>query len=171
MRERAESRRKIEKGIEKRKRESGDRAKHMGLVVKDKKTVADTSRKLRLSTTSEGAREVKQAIKKAAKETAKEFENQNKDLDKKIKESKKAEKDLQQRTKNAKRDAVDSKTAAGHIKEAKAAKNLATRAEHAAKKDAEFTKKQKRRQEHDRNNSEKRREKQKRQLTNTKLKW
>jgi translation elongation factor EF-Ts len=39
--EKAESRGKIKEGIQRRKLESNERAKHMGLAVDDKKTVAD----------------------------------------------------------------------------------------------------------------------------------
>jgi hypothetical protein len=171
MIEKAESRGKIKEGINRRKLESDKRAKHMGLVVDDKKTVADTSQKLRLSTTSEGAREVKSAIKKAAQETKIEFEKQNKDLEKKMQECKKAEKDLKQRTESAKKDAQDAKKAAGHVKETKAAKAQALKAEHAATKDGVFVKDQRHKQERDRKKSEERRDKQRSQLQNAKLKF
>ncbi|MBC8509620.1 MAG: hypothetical protein H8D34_32635, partial [Chloroflexi bacterium] len=73
MREIAESRDKIKEGIKKRELTIDDRARHMGLVVKDKQQVVDASRKLRLSTTSEGAEAVKQAIRKAAQAADAEF--------------------------------------------------------------------------------------------------
>ena len=92
MKERAETRKNIEKGIEIRKRESNDRAKHMGLIVDDKKTVAKTSRQLFLSSTIEGAEKVKQALRKAAKIVHNEFEKQNRDLQEKINKCRKAEK-------------------------------------------------------------------------------
>ena len=171
MMERAESRGKIKEGIRRRKLESDDRAKHMGLVVDDKKTVADTSKRLKLSTTSEGAKEVKDAIKKAGQETQKEFEKQNRDLEKKVQECKKAEKDLQQRTDSAKKDAHDAKGAAGRVKETKGARSQAVQAEHAAVKDGQFTNDQRQKQELDRKKSEERRNKQKSQLANANLKW
>jgi len=171
MLEKAESRGKIKEGINRRKLESDKRAKHMGLVVDDKKTVADTSKKLRLSTTSEGAREVKSAIKKAAQETKSEFEKQNKDLEKKMQECKKAEKDLKQRTQSAKKDTQETKKAAGHVKETKAAKAQAIQAEHAAAKDGAFVSDQRHKQERDRKKSEERRDKQRSQLQNAKLKF
>ena len=55
MREQAESRKKLKEGIDKRKTATDDRANHMGLAVDDKKTIADTSQKLRLGGTKEGA--------------------------------------------------------------------------------------------------------------------
>jgi type IV secretory pathway VirB10-like protein len=171
MIEKAESRDKIKEGIQRRRLESDERAKHMGLVVEDKKTVADTSNKLRLSTTSEGAQEVKGAIKKAAQETKSEFERQNNDLEKKMQECKKAEKDLQQRTESAKKDAQDAKQAAGRVKETKGAKGQALAAEHAAVKDGKFVSDQRQKQELDRKKSEERRAKQKGQLENAKLKF
>jgi hypothetical protein len=143
----------------------------MGLAVDDKKTVADTSNKLRLSTTSEGAQEVKDAVKKAAQETHKEFEKQNKDLEKKMQECQKAEKDLQQRTDSANKDAQDAKGAAGRIKETTGARSQALTAEHAAVKDGKFVSDQRQRQELDRKKSEERRNKQKSQIDSAKLKF
>ena len=171
MMEKAESRGKIKEGIQRRKLESNERAKHMGLAVDDKKTVADTSNKLRLSTTSEGAQEVKDATKKAAQETHKEFEKQNRDLEKKMQECQKAEKDLQQRTDSANKDAQAAKGAAGGIKETKGAQSQALAAEHASVKDGKFTSEQRQRQELDRKKSEERRKKQKSELDNAKLKF
>jgi len=101
MSKKLESRRELEAGIEKRKLTVDDRAKHMGLVVKEKKNIADASRQLRLSTTSEGADAVMQAIREAAQATHREFQNQNTDIEKRFGECKKAEQDLLQRTKAA----------------------------------------------------------------------
>jgi len=171
MMEKAEGRDKIKDGIQRRKLESDERAKHMGLVVGDKKTVADTANKLRLSTTSEGAQEVKDAVKKAAQETHQEFEKQNRDLEKKMQECQKAEKDLQQRTDNANKDAQDTQGAVGHIKETESARNQEQAAAQAASKDGKFTSEQRQRQELERKKSEERRNKQKRDLDNAKLKF
>ena len=171
MAEKAESRDKIKDGIDKRKRETDDRAKHMGLVVDDKKNVADTSRKLRLATTSEGAEAVKSAIKDAAKATDQEFGKQNQVLDKKLTDCTKAEEDLRRRTDSADKDAGDAKATAGRIKETNDAKKTLAKAEGAAKDDAKFTKNEQTRQKNERTKSEKRREQQKKQITGTKLKW
>ena len=90
MTQKSESRSKIEGKGKERKRGIDDRARHMGLVVAEKKQVADASRQLRLSTTSEGAQAVKKAMKEAAKAADKEFDSQNHDIEKKFGECKKA---------------------------------------------------------------------------------
>ncbi len=171
MKERAETRRNIEKGIETRRRESEDRAKHMGLIVGDKKTVAKTSRKLFLSSTVEGVDKVKKALERAAKTVHDEFKKQNRDLQKKIDKCRKAEENLDERAKDARKDAVKVNKAAGHIKETKKAQHLAIQAEHAAVNDAGYIEKKKALQKKERESSERRRKKQKRQLKNAKLKW
>ena len=171
MKEVAESREKIKEGIEKRKQESDDRAKHMGLVVREKKTVADTSRKLRLSTTSEGAEAIKQAIRKASETISREFGKQEKDMEVVMDKCRKAEKDLHQRTRSAKEDAHEVSSAASQIKEAKSARDLANRAERIAKDDARFTDDRMKRQEDDRKRSQRRQGQQKEELRNIRLNW
>ena len=57
MRIKLESRDKLKDGVDKRKRGLDDREKHMGGVVKEKKAIADASRKLRFPT-KEGAAEI-----------------------------------------------------------------------------------------------------------------
>lgn len=171
MSKKLESRREIETGIEKRKRSVDDRAKHMELVVKEKKNIADASRQLRLSTTSEGADAVMQAIKEAAQATHQEFQKQNTDIEKRFGECKKAEQDLLQRTKAAKSDASKAGAAAKRVKETKEAEKLLTTAEKAATTDGEFTDKQGTRQKKERTGAEQRRSLQKQQLVNTTLAW
>ena len=171
MKERAETRKNIEKGIEIRRLESKDRAKHMGLIVDDKKTVAKTSRKLFLSSTTEGAEKIKQALRKAAKTVHDEFKKQNRDLQKKISKCRKTEENLAQRAKDARKDATKVNKAAGHIKETKKARHLAVQAEHAAINDANYIDREKALQKRERKISEKRREQQKMRLMAAKLKW
>ena len=171
MKERAETRKNVEKGIEIRRRESEDRAKHMGLIVDDKKTVAKTSRKLFLSSTLEGAEEVKKALRKAARIIHDEFKRQNTDLQKKINKCRKAEENLGKRGKDARKDAAKVSKAAGHIQETKKAQRLAVQAEHAAINDANYIDREKALQKRERQISEKRREQQKRRLMAAKLKW
>ena len=171
MTQKLESRRKIEGNVEKRKCRIDDRARHMGLVVAEKKQVADASRQLRLSTTSEGAQAVKKAMKEAAKAADKEFDSQNHDIEKKFGECKKAEQDLRDRTKSAKHDAAKAKGAADCVKETKEARKLMHAAEKAATDDASYTDSQKNRQKKDRTESTKRRDTQKSQLANARLAW
>ena len=171
MRELTESRDKIRKEIEKRKSTIDDRAKHMGLVVKDKQQVVDTSRKLHLSTTSEGAEAVKQAIWKAAQAADAEFARQNTVIENKFTECKQSESDLRNRTKLARDDASKVRSAAGQVKETKDAQNLMGTAEKAATDDAAFTAERKKHQERIRAQSQGRRDRQKRQLMQMELRW
>ena len=171
MTQKLENRHKIEGGVKERKRGIGDRAKHMSLVVAEKKRVADASRQLRLSTTSEGAQAVKKAIKEAAQATDKEFDGQNRDIEKKFGECEKAEQDLRDRTQSAKHDASKAKGAAGHVKEAKETRKLMHMAEKAATDDAAYTDRQKKRQEKDRTDGTRLRDTQKRQLASARLAW
>ncbi len=138
MSDRPEFHENIEKGIEKFKRESEDRARHMGLVVDDKKTVAHTTRKLFLSSTIEGAEKVKQALRKAAEVVYAEFQKQNMDLQKKINKCRGAEKKLGVRAKNAKRDAFKIEQGVHKLTESEKAKRLAVHAEHAALNDGKY---------------------------------
>jgi len=171
MRERPETHENIEKGIEIRKRESEDRARHMGLVVDDDKTVVKTSRKLLLSSTVEGAEKVKHALKKADMAARVEFEKQNRDLQTNITKCRDAEKQLNRRAKNAKRDAFKIEKAANKIKEEEKAKRLVIHAEHETIKEGKYIDVKKAQQKRDRKKSENRRVKQKRQLLAAKLKW
>ena len=170
MRVKPESRRELKDGVDKRKRGVDDRGKHMGRVVKEKKEIADTSHKLRFPT-KEGAAEVKKALKEATAMVHKEFEKQNKDLEKKHSECRKAEGDLSERTKIANQNAVEARKAEGQIRETKNAKNLIARAEKASKDDAHFTNDQRGRQKRQRERSEKNRNNLRSQLMNAKLKW
>ena len=146
MREIAESRDETREKVEKRKLIIDDRASRMGLVVKDKQQVVDVSRKLRLSTTREGAEAVKQAIRAASQAADAEFTRQNTIIKNKFTECKQAESDLRKRTKAARDDASDAGSAAGKLKETKDAQKLMTAAEKAATDDASFTEEQKKRQ-------------------------
>lgn len=161
----------IEKGIEKRRRESEGRARHMGLIVDDKKTVAHTTREVFLCSTIEAAETVKQALSKAAEVVHAEFEKQNKDLQEKIKICKDAEKKLDRRAKNAKRDAFKIEKGVHKLKESKKARRFAIAAEHETKKEGKYLDVKKAQQKRERKKSEKRRAKQKRQLMAATLKW
>jgi len=171
MREGTESRDEIRKDIEKRKSTIDDRAKHMGLVVKDKQRVVDASRNLRLSTTSEGAEAVKKAIGKAAQAADAEFARQNTVIENKFTECKQSESDLRNRTKLARDDASKVRSVAGQVKETKEAQNLMGTAEKAATDDAAFTAERKKHQERIRAKSQGRRDRQKKQLMQMKLNW
>ena len=153
-----------------RKHGMDDRGKHMARIVKEKKTIADTSHKLRFPT-KEGAEEIKRALKKAAEETRREFEKQNKDLEKKHNDCKKAETDLAARTQAAEKNAQEARKAAGGIKEATSARDPMARAEKVSKEDAHFTKDHRTRQQKERERSSRVRDDQKRQLMNTRLSW
>lgn len=168
MKVKPESRGKLKEGVDKRKRALDDRGKHMTKVVKEKKAIADSSHKLRFPT-KEGAAEIKQSLKKATATVHKEFDKQNKDLKKKHTECKKAEDDLSERTKIAKRNALEARKAASQIKEATDAKSPIAQAEKASKHDAHFTNDQRGKQKRDRTRSEKLRNSQKQQLMNTRL--
>ncbi len=165
-----ESRGKLKEGVDKRKHKLDDRGKHMARVVKEKKEIADTSRKLRFPTT-EGAAEIKKALKKAAVATEKEFTTQNKDLEKKHGECKKAEGDLSERTDIANKNAVEARKAEGQIKETRNAKSLLAQAEKTAKDDAGFTKDQRGRQKRYRERSTQNRDNRRSQLMSAKLSW
>ena len=171
MRERTESRDTIREGIKKRKSTIDDRARHMGLVVKDKQQVVDASRKLRLSTTSEGAEAVKKAIREAAQAADAEFARQNTVIENKFTECKQSESDLRNRTKLARDDASKVRSVAGQVKETKEAQNLMGTAEKAATDDAAFTAERKKHQERIRAQSQGRRDRQKRQLMQMELRW
>ncbi len=167
---RPESRGKLKEGIDKRKHALDDRSRHMAAVVKEKKTIADTSRKLRFAT-REGAEEIKRALKNAAAQTHREFEKQNKDLEKKHNDCKKAETDLAGRTKAAEKNALEAKKAVSRIKETASAREPVARAEKASRGDARFTKDHRSRQQRDRERSGRTRDKQKQQLINARLRW
>lgn len=171
MSKRPESRRKIEAGIEKRKHGMDDRAKHMGLVVEEKQRIADASRQLHLSTTSEGAQEVKKAMNEAAKATDTEFTKQEGDIKTKFNECEKAERDLQDRTKSARQDATHARNVMGRVRETKEAKARMGAAEKAAKTDAKYTEGQERKQNKHRAEGKRRTDQQKTKLKSTRLAW
>ena len=171
MREKLESYKEIGDGVQDRVRENKKRAEKMGLVVKAKQITSETSGKLRISTTSDGARKVKEAIKEAAKKTHDEFKRQNKDLKNKIDKCGAVERDLGGRVGHAKDDARDSRGAAKRIKGAKETKKLLNVAAEASIKDAKTTEGLKNKQKSSREGTIKQRDKQKTKLENTKLKW
>ena len=166
-----ESRRKIEGDGDQRKRGIAERAKHMGLVVEEKKRIAKASEELCLSTTSEGAQAVKKAMKEAARATDTEFKGQDRDINKKFGECQTAEDGLRDRTRSAKEDASKARAVAGQVKETKEARTRMAAAEKAATDDAKYTEGQKRKQEKDRSESTKKRDRQKSQLNSTRLAW
>ncbi|MBC8393097.1 MAG: hypothetical protein H8E17_11090 [Deltaproteobacteria bacterium] len=165
-----ESRGKLKEGVDKRKRELDDRGKHIGKAVKDKKAIAEVSRKLKFPT-KESAAEIKKALKKAAAATDQEFKKQTEDLEKKHGECRKAETDLSKRTEKAKQNALEAGRAGRKIQEVKQAKNPIAQAERASKKEAGFTNDLRNKQERDRKRSEKNRNVLRAQLMNTKLIW
>ncbi|MBI1390123.1 MAG: hypothetical protein GC154_16905 [bacterium] len=171
MKEQAESRSGIKEGIKKRKKEMDDRAKHMGDVVDDKSNVVETAKKFHLSTTKEGAREIKRLMKQAAESTHREFKRQNNDLENKVSKCQEAEQDLRDRTSRAKADARDARAASGKVKETKEVKASLNSVETASNNDAEFTRKELARQEQERLKSENRRKEQNQRLLSAKLKW
>jgi hypothetical protein len=134
-----ESRDKIKNDIQNRQNDLKKRGDTMNSVVHDKKNIADTSKRLLLATTTEGAEQLKKAIKKAAEAANHEFEKQNRVLENKFGECKKAEGDLQKRTENAKHDTSESRKAASSIKETAQARAHAVEAAKAAEGDAKFT--------------------------------
>ena len=129
----------LKEGVETRRRKLDDREKHMGKVVKEKKELAKVSHELRYPT-KEGAAEIKKALAKSAEATNKEFGKQNGELEKIHKKCKEAEGDLKDRTQMANDNAIEAKRAEEKMREATKAKPHLAQAEHAAKKDAEFTK-------------------------------
>ena len=168
MRLRPERRSTLKERVDRSKRKLDDRGKHMTKVVKEKKAIADTSRKLRFPT-REGAAEIKNLLKKAAATIHKEFGKQRKKLEKITGESKKTEGIFRKRPEIAIRDAYHAEKAKGQIKEAKNAKNLLARTEKVSKYDARFTNKQRERLKSYRKTTEKKREQLYSQLTNAKL--
>jgi len=166
-----ESKTGIEHGIKERKRGIDDRVKAMGLVVNEKKRIADASRKLRLSTTSEGADAIRRSVDAATQAVHATFTEQESDINGKFKECKTAEDDLHGRAESARKDASVLGAAVGQVKEAKGAKNDMEKAMKAAKEDAGYTDRQGKRQEKDRSDATRRRDSQKNQLMNTKLAW
>ena len=171
MSEYTETRKEIEKAIESRHRENEDRARHMGLVVEDKKVFTGTSRKVSLSGTAEGAEKVKNVFKAAVEKIHEEFKKQNQDLQKKINHCKQAETKLGKKEKITKRGAIEIERAAARIKESKKAQHLAGKAEHAMIDDAKFLKRERIFQKRLRQYTEKKHEKQKRHLMGDTLKW
>ena len=163
-----ESRDKLKDDVDKRKRGLDDREKHMGRVVKEKKAIADASRKLRFPT-KEGAAEIKKALEKAAVTTQNEFKKQSEDLRKKHGECKKAEGDFRGRTELANKNALEARKAEGQIKEAQDARNLVGRAEKASEDDAHITNGLRSKQKEQREISERHRNNLKTQLMSTKL--
>ena len=163
-----ESRDKLKDDVDKRKRGLDDREKHMGRVVKEKKAIADASRKLRFPT-KEGAAEIKKALEKAAVTTQDEFKKQSEDLRKKHGECKKAEGDFRGRTELANKNALEARKAEGQIKEAQDARNLVGRAEKASEDDARITDGLRSKQKEQREISERHRNNLKTQLMSTKL--
>ena len=171
MREKLESYNDIKGGIRDRKRENKKRLDKMGLVVDAKKITSKTSGKLRISTTSDGARKVKKAIEEAAKKTHDEFKKQNKDLKKKTDKCKAVERDLGSRVGRAKKDARDSKGAANQVKGAEGTKKLLNVASEASTEDANKTEGLQNKQKALLKATKDRRDKQKNTLEKTKLKW
>jgi len=153
MRPRPERRSTLKERVDRSKRKLDDRGKHMTKVVKEKKAIADTSRKLRFPT-KEGAAEIKTSLKKATEAEQKEFEKQEKDLKKKHGECKEAEGDLLDRTRLAIIDSIHVKKVMW-VKEVDKAKSLLAKAEKKLGKDARFTEDLRRRLKRDRERSEK----------------
>jgi len=171
MRDYTETRRDIEEGIKIRHLDNKDRARHMGLIVDDKKVVAHTTRKVSLSALKDGAEKVKKALVTAAVEIHKEFERQNHDLQKRIDHCKQAETKLAHKETTAMRDAVEIERAAARIKESKKARHLADIAELSMIDDVKFLKKEQIIQQELRKQTESKREIQKARLKAAKLKW
>lgn len=169
MRPKPERRSTLKERVDRSKRKLDDCGKHMTKVVKEKKAIADTSRKLRFPT-QEGAVEIKNSLKNAAATIHKEFGKQRKNLEMITGESKKTEGVFRKRTEIAIRDAYHVKKAKGQIKEAKSAKNLLARTEKVSKDDAQFTNKLRERLKGHRKSAERKREQLHNQLINAKLK-
>ena len=159
----------LKEGVETRRRKLDDREKHMGKVVKEKKELAKVSHELRYPT-KEGAAEIKKALAKSADATNKEFGKQNGELEKIHKKCTEAEKDLEDRTQMANDNAIEAKKAEDKMHEATKAKPHLAQAEHAAKKDAEFTDKEQHRQKTHREKSIQRSKELNAKLQDTKLK-
>ena len=157
--------------MEKRKAETDDRARHMEGVKDDKKIVAETSHKLRLEGTKEGAEAIKREIKQAAENTHREFERQNQDIEKKLQACKEAEKDLHERTDASKHNVQEVRHEQQRMKEVKDARAAMESTEKAATEDARVTEDMERAQKRNREHSERRRNEQKSQLHAAKLKW
>ena len=135
----------LKEGVEKRRRNLDKGEKGIGRVVDEKTELAKVSREL-CYPTKEGAAEIKKALIKSAEEMKKEFTKKNKELKGIHKECKGAEDDFKKRTQMAKDNAKAAKETEGKMHEVTKAKPHLDRAVQAAKKDAEFTDKERRRQ-------------------------
>ena len=134
---RPESRSEIQRKVKDLDCKAKDRSKHMGNVVKDRKTTSDFIKSVLLGGTTESAKEIKQAIRQAGEDVKKEFKRQRehlKDLDRSMD---RAIKDLKQRTKHCESDYnLITKNLIG-IKEAPAARGEMNRAGIAAQKEVD----------------------------------
>jgi len=169
MRPKPERRSTLKERVDRSKRKLDDCGKHMTKVVKEKKAIADTSRKLRFPT-KESATEIMKVLKNATAAIHKEFGKQRKNLERITGESKKTEGIFRKRTEIAIRDAYHAGKAKGQIKEAKNAKNLLARTEKVSKYDAQFINKLQDRLKSYRKSTERKREQLHSQLMNAKLK-
>lgn len=111
----------------------------MGLIVEDKKVIADASKKLRLAATTEGAVEIKRAIAHAAEQTHKEFARQNTDLEHRFSRCREAETQLRKRTQDTRDDVRQIHNAGAQIRESRGSEANIANAENAAYEDARFT--------------------------------
>ena len=139
MKDHALHRTEITDAINRRNADINDRARHMGLIVEDKKVIADVSKKLRLATTTEGAVEIKRAIAQATEQTHKEFARQNTDLENRFSRCSQAETQLRRRTQDARDDVRQIHNAGAQIRESRGSEANIANAESAAYEDARFT--------------------------------
>ena len=167
----SESRRSIREGIEKRKQEGDDRARRMGLVVGDKKTVADTSRKLRLGTTIEGVKAIVRTIDQASAVIDKAFGKESHDLEAIVQKTKKAEQHMDHQTADAQHDARSAAKAGRQIHESREAQYSLTQAKEGAVADARYVLQEQKRSMDNRKRIEQWRKKQKLQLLSTSPFW
>jgi len=171
MKDHALHRTEITDAINRRNADINDRARHMGLIVEDKKIIADASKKLRLATTTEGAVEIKRAIAQATEQTHKEFARQNTDLENRFSRCRQAETQLRRRTQDARADARQIHNSAAQIRESRGSEANIANAERAAYEDARFTNQALDRQMQLRKAGEQRRQAQKAQLLSIGSNW
>jgi hypothetical protein len=165
------SRGKISGEIENRKRETDKRLDTMQKDVKDKKTIQEVAKGIKLNVTTEGMKAIKDGVQRSAKETGRSFEKKNQALKKEVfVKDKAAEKELKTQGDQTRADMARMKQAAGRI-DGKGAKQGIEEASKGAGQDAKFFSKQHERQASDRKHGESEEKKKERELKGTKISY
>ena len=136
---RPESRNEIKRKVDDLDYKARDHTRHMGNVVKEKKVIADVSKKLRLGVTIEGTEKIKQYLQGAGKESTKEWGHLGKKLESIVNEEKKVKNELGSRTKDSMQNYEKLTKASSSIKETPAAKNEINQAIYAVQEDRRIT--------------------------------